>query len=165
MNRVETLALLDACGFVYEVTEHSAVYTMLEAAQYPMPYPEADAKNLFLKDDRAHFYMLTVQGDRHVDLKRFRKAQGLRNLRFASEDDMAQVLQLHPGAVTPLGLLNDAEHCVILYLDDALGDTIGVHPNDNTATVWMRTEDLITMLQAHGTRVIRVPIPETERKE
>ena len=68
---------------------------------------------------------------------------------------------LTPGSVTPLGLLNDAECRVKLYLDkDFLGEPalIGVHPNDNTATVCMKTEDLILLLREHGSEVEAVEI-------
>ena len=67
-----------------------------------------------------------------------------------------QGLGLIPGAVTPLGVLNDAEHKVKVYLDkDFLNEPkrIGVHPNDNTATVWLNTEDLMEIIQSHGTEL------------
>ena len=60
-------------------------------------------------------------------------------------------MRLHPGSVTPLGILNDAEHRVHFYLDSEFaGNKIGVHPNDNTATVWMQADDLIKIIQNHG---------------
>lgn len=63
------------------------------------------------------------------------------------------------GAVTPLGLLNDVEKKVKLYLDTTFSDgLIGVHPNDNTATVWMKTLDLVRILEDHGTDIHIVEI-------
>ena len=75
------------------------------------------------------------------------------------------LLGLEPGSVTPLGLLHDREHKVQLYLDEAfLADPglIGVHPNDNTATVWMKTQDLIHLLRDYGTEVHVVPVREVD---
>ena len=72
-----------------------------------------------------------------------------RALSFASENDLMQVLGLIPGAVTPLGLLNDAECKAQLYLDEAFfaaPGLIGVHPNDCTATVWLRADDLVALI-------------------
>ena len=66
------------------------------------------------------------------------------------------IMNLIAGAVTPLGLLNDKELKVILYLDKAfLNDKqiIGVHPNDNTATLWLKVEDLIDIIEEHGNQV------------
>ena len=71
------------------------------------------------------------------------------------------ILGLIPGAVTPLGLLNDQEHKVTFFLDKSFlegSGLIGVHPNDNTATLWLRTEDLIALLRDHGTAVRVVPV-------
>ncbi len=63
------------------------------------------------------------------------------------------ILGLIPGAVTPLGLLNDAEHKVQHFIDRVFLDApgiIGVHPNDNTATVFLKTRDLIELIQING---------------
>ena len=64
------------------------------------------------------------------------------------------ILGLIPGAVTPLGLLNDKELRVEFYLDSYFKDKlIGVHPNDNTATVWMSSSDLIKIIKNNGNKV------------
>ena len=154
MTKQETFDYLDQHGIEYEITEHPAVFNMEEMHRIQLPYPEADAKNLFVRDDKKrNYYMITVQGDKRVDLKEFRKAHGLRNLSFASADDLMTIMGLIPGAVTPLGLLADEERKVKLYLDSALSDLVGVHPNDNTATVWIKGEDLIKLLKEHGNDV------------
>ena len=58
----------------HEITEHPAVYNMEEMAQIQLPYPEADAKNLFVRDSkRRDYYLITVRGDMRVDLKQFRQ--------------------------------------------------------------------------------------------
>ncbi len=66
------------------------------------------------------------------------------------------MLGLIPGAVTPLGLLNDLGRRVSFWLDSSFLDSpglIGVHPNDNTATVWLKTADLLRLLREHGTQI------------
>ena len=66
------------------------------------------------------------------------------------------ILGVIPGAVTPLGLLNDQEHKAIFWLDKSFlegSGMIGVHPNDNTATVWLKTEDLLRLLEENGTQI------------
>ena len=168
MNKQEIYNLLSAKGLWHEITEHKAVYNMAELAEVDIPYPEADAKNLFVHDDKKrNYYLITVKGDKRVDLKAFRRAHGTRPLTFASADDLAAIMGLIPGAVTPLGLLNDAEHRVKLYLDEdflAGPGLIGVHPNDNTATVWLKTPDLIALLRAHGGEVETVDLSVGEGK-
>ena len=153
MNRSDVLALLKSRGIPFELVEHKAVYNMADLAEIALPHPEADAKNLFVRDDkRQSFYLITVKGEKRVDLKAFRHAHGTRPLSFASNEELAALLALTPGSVTPLGLLNDETRRVALFIDEALeGDgLIAVHPSDTTATVWLKTADLITLLRERG---------------
>lgn len=161
MNKQEVYDFLTSRGIEYEVTEHGAVFNMEEMSHVELPHPEADAKNLFVRDDKKrNYYLITVRGDKRVDLKKFREEHGTRSLSFASENDLMNLLGLIPGAVTPLGILNDSEKKVKLFLDEELvnGGLIGVHPNDNTATVWLKTTDLIDIITEHGNEVEAVRI-------
>lgn len=160
MNKEQTYQYLTEHGVRYETTEHGAVFNMEELAAVELPYPEYDAKNLFVRDEkRRSYYLITVRGDKRVDLKAFRREHGLKNLSFASSEELSGILGLIPGAVTPLGLLNDAERRVKLYLDESFsGHVIGVHPNDNTATVWLAPEELVRLLREHGNEVEIVAI-------
>lgn len=162
MNKQEIYDFLNNKGIKYEVTEHEAVYNMAELAKVNIPYPEADAKNLFVRDDkRRNYYLITVKGDKRVDLKEFRKRNQTRPLTFASPDELMNILGLILGAVTPLGILNDSERIVQVFLDKdfcAAPELIGVHPNDNTATVWLKTEDLINIIKEHSNKINVVEI-------
>ena len=157
MNRQQIYDYLQENSIWHEITEHKAVYNMAELAEVPCPYPEADAKNLFVRDDKKqNYYLITVKGEKRENLKAFRKAQGTRNLSFASAEDLLERLALIPGAVTPLGVLNDETRSVQVFLDqDFLQEPglVGVHPNENTATVWLKTEDLIRIIREHGNEV------------
>lgn len=157
MNKEEIYKLIKEKGYWHEITEHKAVYTMDEVNDIYVPYPEYDAKNLFVRDDKKrNYYLITVKGNKKVDLKEFRKNNNTRPLSFASENDLMTILNLIPGSVTPLGLLNDQELRVSFYLDKEFltgKEIIGVHPNDNTATLWLKVEDLITLIKDHGNEV------------
>lgn len=161
MNKQEVYEFLQAQGVPYEVTEHKAVYNMDELAEVELPYPEADAKNLFVRDDKkSSYYLITVRGSKRVDLQEFRKVYGTRRLSFASAEDLERLLGLFPGSVTPLGLLNNTEKNVKLFLDSdfADDDLIGVHPNENTATVWLKAGDLVRLVRQHGNEVEAVEL-------
>lgn len=157
MDKQATYEYLQAKGIAFEATEHEAVYNMEELDAVDLPYPGDDAKNLFVRDDKKrNYYLITVRGDKRVDLKEFRKTHGTRPLRFASEDDLMNIMGLIAGAVTPLGILNDEDRRVQLFIDeDFLGGAgrIGVHPNDNTATVWLQASDLVELVRDHGNEV------------
>ena len=157
MNKQEIYDLIKSKNIWYEITEHKAVYNMEELKEIDIPYPEYDAKNLFVRDDKKrNYYLITVRGNKRVDLKEFRNKNGTRPLSFASENDLLNIMNLKAGSVTPLGLLNDKDNKVQFYIDkDFMKDKhiIGVHPNDNTATVWLKVEDLISIIKENGNTV------------
>ena len=106
-----------------------------------------------------HYDLITVKGDKRVNLKDFRKAHGLRPLSFASPEDLKKYMDLTPGAVTPLGLLNVEGAPITMYLDTEFKDSIiGIHPNENTATVWLQGDDLVELLRENGCEVEIVEI-------
>ena len=160
MNKQETYQYLKDHNIPFEITEHRAVYNMEELDSIALPYPEGDAKNLFVRDDKKkNYYLITVKGDKRVNLKDFRKAHGLRPLSFASPEDLKKYMDLTPGAVTPLGLLNVEGAPITMYLDAEFKDSIiGIHPNENTATVWLQGDDLVVLLRENGCEVEIVEI-------
>ena len=77
MNKAEVYRYLAEQNIPHEITEHKAVFNMEELDSVALPYPEWDAKNLFVRDDKKrNYYLITVKGDKRVDLKAFRKAHG-----------------------------------------------------------------------------------------
>ena len=108
---------------------------------------------MFVRDDKKrNYYLLTVKGDKRVNLAEFRKQNDTRRLSFASPADLKEKLDLTLGSVTPLGLLNDQKHEVSFYLDEYFADQprIAVHPNDNTATIWLNPQDLLAVIKKQG---------------
>ena len=158
-GNAETLKLLDRSGIAYELYEHVAVYTVAEAVAAGIPHRELGAKNLFLRDDKHRaYYLVCLPDEKNVSLREIQESLGSRRLSFASEQDLQSMLGLVPGAVTPLGALNDTERRVEVVLDQALVDAghVTVHPCDNTATVLLATTDLIALLheRGHDVRVV-----------
>lgn len=156
MNKEDVYNFLNNKNISYEVNEHEAVFNMEELGNIDLLYPECDAKNLFVRDDKKdNYYLITIRGNKKVDLKVFKNKYNTRRLSFASSDDLFKIINLTPGSVTPFGLLNDNDLKVIFYIDKELLDLgmIGVHPNDNTATVWIKTSDLISIIKEHGNEV------------
>ena len=154
MNKQEIYDYLKRKNIWFEVTEHKAVYNMDDLKNIDFPYNGVDAKNIFVRDDKKqNYYLITIKGDKRIDLKAFRKEYNTRPLTFASSDELKEILNLYPGAVTPLGLLNDDKRIVKLFIDCYFDGIIGVHSNDNTATVWMKTSDLIDIIKKHENEV------------
>ena len=157
MDKNQIYNLIKEKGLWHEIEEHEAVYNMDDLAKIKVLYPEYDAKNLFVRDDKKrNYYLITVKGNKKVDLNKFKNEYNTRRLSFASPNDLANILKLIPGAVSPLGLLNDDELKVSFYIDETFlknKKIIGIHPNDNTATLWLKTEDLINIIKEHGTEI------------
>lgn len=162
MNKQDVYDYLKSKNIWYEITEHQAVFNMSELSKIDIPYPEEDGKNLFVRDDKKrNYYLITVKGDKKVNLKEFKEKNNTRALSFASENDLMDIMGLIAGAVTPFGLLNDKELKVQFYIDKDFMEgshIIGIHPNDNTATVWLKVEDLITLIKEHENQVTIVEL-------
>lgn len=159
-GKEEILELLEKKHIAYELHEHPAALTVEDILSYHLPHPEYGAKNLFLRDDKKrNYYLLTVRDDLQTDLSSFREKAGTRRLSFASEDDLMKYLHLQKGSVTPFGILNDAENKVIVYIDAYFRNTkITVHPNVNTASATLETEDLADLLREHGSTVYYIEL-------
>lgn len=156
MTRQELLELLNDKGIEYEITEHIPVFTIEEMLECNLPYPEIIAKNLFVRDDKKrNYYLITVHEERKINLKDFQEQFGTRKLSFASENDLMNILGLIKGSVTPFGLLNDKEKKVQFYIGkEFMQGKLGVHPLENTATVWIRGKDLINLVKEHGNQIV-----------
>lgn len=152
VDKQAVLNLLDEAKIAYQAVEHQAVYTIEEMKQLNLPHADEIAKNLFIRDDKKqHFYLISVQEDKPIDLKSLRQKIGSRRLSFASEKDLQEIMGLPKGAVTPFGLLNDEHKRVEAFIDQRFSNhLIGIHPNDNTMTLWLKTTDLMTLLKNHG---------------
>ncbi|NLT58934.1 MAG: prolyl-tRNA synthetase associated domain-containing protein [Clostridiales bacterium] len=161
MDRSELCRLLDEQGIPYELAEHPAVFTIEEMERLGLSGDGEVAKNLFLRDGkgRRHFLVM-VHKDKQVDLKALRGQLGVSQLGFASEERLMQHLGLTRGAVTPLGLLNDGAAAVALVVDrDLVGHPrLGVHPNENTATLWIAYRDLVGLIERRGNPVLVVSL-------
>ena len=103
MDKIEIYHYLKRQNIAYEITEHKAVFNMEEADAVDLPYPEWGAKNLFVRDDKKrNYYLITMKGNKRVDLKAFRRQRGLRALSFAAAEELFDIMKLIPGAVTPM---------------------------------------------------------------
>ena len=151
----EIFALLDDAGVAYEALRHPAVYTIDGLDALELPKEERIAKNLYLRDDkRRHYYLVVAEKGKRADLKALRRTISSRPLSFASKEETEKLLGVSSGSVSPLGILNDEDRKTKVLIDDFfLGGEIGVHPNENTATLWLKTEDLMEMIRRHGTAV------------
>ena len=155
MGKEDILRLLEERQIPYKIAEHEAIYTMAESDALHLPDGDAVAKNLFIRDDKKkRYFLLTLRENKRLDLKALQAKLGTRRLSCASEEDLGRILGLVKGSVTPLGALNDVECLVECFIDlDYRDRLIGVHPNTNTATLWIQANDLFGLIRRHGNQV------------
>ena len=141
----EFLQFMDAHGFVYQRIEHPAVFTCAEADLHRPDVPAVSTKNLFLCDKKARRYFLAVTAcEKTVKLDELALQLGVPHLRFGSEENLARLLGVARGSVTMMGLVNDTEHQVELWIDAEIwqGETFLSHPLVNTATLILAKSEL-----------------------
>ncbi len=159
--RKEILNLLDKKGIVYDKMEHPAVFTMEEMDVLGITNKGFVCKNLFLRDakGKTHF-LLSMPEEKRVSLKDLAALLGMDRLSFASAKRLEKYLGLKAGAVSPFGVWNDVENKVIVILDEELmaQEKIGVHPNDNRATIWLAPKTLCDLITEKGNvcRVVKL---------
>lgn len=155
LTKEDIIRILEDKNIKNEMVEHQAVYTIDEMMDCEIPHPDQIAKNLFIRDDKKRkYYLITCLEDKKINLKEFRNEHGTRPLTFASEDDLMAKMGLTRGAVTPFGILANEEKDVIVYLDkDYENKIMGIHPCDNTATVFVNTRDVVKLLKEHGNEI------------
>jgi len=153
----QVLTRLDGLGTPYELVEHIAVFTIEEMAATGIESKGEICKNLFLRDAKGkNHYLVLISGHKQANLNLIAEKLGSSKLGFASEERLMRYLGLTRGAVTPFGLINDAEKAVTVVLDSELekNQRLGFHPNVNTATVFLSYADLIRFLEDSGNPVV-----------
>lgn len=152
-GREQVLRRLDELGIAYIEERHPAVFTIADMDALGISKRGEVPKNLFLRDagGKRHF-LVSIRKDKTADLNRIRAILGTSALGFASEERLARCLKLTKGAVSPLGALNDADKAVEIIFDRDLISALrlGVHPNDNTATVWLSFDELKKAIEKNG---------------
>ena len=157
LYKEEIFALLDQKGIPYERMDHEAVFTMEAMDQAGITKKGCVCKNLFLRNANGkQHYLVTAPEHKRVDMKQLAQEIGSSRLSFASPERLEKYLKIQQGSVSPLCILNDESKSVIFVADEDLREEkeIGVHPNDNTATLWRSFGDLAGLIQEHGNQVL-----------
>ena len=145
-REVRTYDLLDSLGIEYIRTDHEHADTMEACNEIDAILEVTICKNLFLCNrQKTAFYLLMMPGDKKFKTKELSAQIGSARLSFAEPEDMLKNLDIEPGSVSIMGLMNDKEHAVQLLIDeDVLKDEyLGCHPCVNTSSLKIRTEDVI----------------------
>jgi Ala-tRNA(Pro) deacylase len=145
LSEQEFLAFLDANDFAYRRIEHPAVFTCAEAELHRPKLTAVSTKNLFLCDKKKrHYFLMVTSCEKTVRLDDLKEQLGVSHLRFGPEADLERLLGVGRGSVTMMGLVNDTNHLVALWIDDKIwaGEQFLCHPLVNTATLVLSKAEL-----------------------
>jgi len=159
--------ILDSLGIQYERTDHIAAMTMEDCLEIDRILDVVICKNLFLCNrQKTKFYLLMMPGNKIFKTKDLSHAIGSSRLSFADPADMEKYLDITPGAVSVMGLMNDTDNHVQLLIDRPVAESelLGCHPCVNTSSLRMKTSDVMEIfLPAIHHEAIIVDLPEYDR--
>ena len=155
--------LLDKLGVEYQRIDHEAAMTMEACVEIDKVLDATICKNLLLCNRQATaFYLLMIPGDKQFKTSVLSKEIGSSRLSFAKPEYMLEYLDITPGSVSVLGLMNDHDHHVELLMDEDVlkGEYFGCHPCINTSSLRIRTADLMEKIipaMNHPARIVTLP--------
>lgn len=154
-------AFLAEHGIEYVRHDHPPVFTCDEEQEHVPESGAARTKNLFLRDRKGKRHLLLVTlCSKNVSIAAFTETSGADRLSFASAERLRDRLGVEPGSVTVLGLVNDPQHMVELYIDADVwsASSVHAHPLRNDATLVLTHDALVRFLKAtgHEPRIVSV---------
>ena len=159
-KEIRVYELLDSLNIDYHHVDHEAAMTMEACAAVDEAMGTAMCKNLLLCNrQKTAFYLLLLPGDKVFKTSVLSKQIGSSRLSFADGEFMERYLDIAPGSLSVLGLMNDHDHHVeLLFDEDVLKDAyIGVHPCINTSSLKLKTSDLMEKIipaMGHAPRLV-----------
>ena len=147
----DLLDRLAALGIATTTVDHAPVFTVEQSRELRGRIAGAHTKNLFLRDNKRRYFLVTVDEERAVDLKLLRHMVGAKGgLSFASPEALAEHLGVQPGSVSPFAAANDGAGAVQVFLDAALlaAPAINCHPLVNSKTTTIAVADLVAFLRS-----------------
>tara|TARA_Y100000768_G_scaffold355352_1_gene308931 strand:- start:267 stop:779 length:513 start_codon:yes stop_codon:yes gene_type:complete len=144
----DLLELLRVKGVDFQIHNHNPLFTVEDSESFRGEIDGEHTKNLFLKNKKNNFFLFSCDENAKIDLKRFSKSIGGKNLSFANSIYLEKYLGIKPGSVSPYSLLNDHDNIVSFYLDEKLAksEIINFHPLVNTKTITTKTKDFLRFI-------------------
>lgn len=145
-REIRTYDFLDNLGIAYQRTDHAPADNMEACNEIDAVLGVLICKNLFLCNrQKTQFYLLMMPGDKKFKTKELSGQIHSARLSFAGPEDMLQYLDIEPGAVSIMGLMNDSGHRIRLLIDEDVlkGEYIGCHPCVCTSSLKIRTKDVV----------------------
>ena len=154
-NSLELIELLKKEEYKIEVHQHDPLFTVEDSKKLRGKINGAHSKNLFLKNKKKEFFLLSCEEADRIDLKKISKSLDLGNISFAKQEYLEQYLKIKPGSVSPFALLNDDGAFVNFYLEQTLYESkfVNFHPLINTFTITIETDKFIEFMIENNKKI------------
>jgi Ala-tRNA(Pro) deacylase len=157
----DVLKILEEKNIDYTIIQHEEVHTMEDMNNLGLLDKGYVFKNLFLRNANGkEHYLLSCGADKEINIKELATKIGSSRLSFASSERLEKYLGLEQGYVSPLGIINDINSEVTCVFEKEIKDDqiVGVHPNTNKATIYLKYSDLIKIIKEHGNNIMFIEI-------
>ena len=154
-NSLELIELLKEKKYDIKVHQHGALYTVKDSKKLRGKIEGSHSKNLFLKNKKNEFFLLSCEEADNIDLKKISKSLKMGNVSFAKEEYLDKYLKIKPGSVSPFALLNDVGNQVDFYLEQTLYESkfVNFHPLINTFTITIETNKFIEFMIENNKKI------------
>ena len=161
----ELIKILDDHGFEYFLKEHEPLFTVEDSKALRGQIEGAHSKNLFLKDAKENFFLISIEESSSIDLKKTMQHIQSKKLSFAKPEYLKNILGIEPGSVSPFALLNDFKKQVKFYLDRSFleSESVNFHPLINTATVNISPQNLVKLIEKYHNTVNYLALENLKR--
>lgn len=146
--------ILSSLNITWKIQEHKAIFSVEDGKDLKLNLDGIEVKNLFLKDKKGNFVLLTLDIKKHADLKSVANFLTYSRLSFCNASELMKYLSITPGSVSPLCIMNDTQNKVKFLLDsECKGKNVLCHPLRNTATIQISCSDLVRFSEHYNHKI------------
>ena len=151
----ELIKAIQEFGYKYKIHKHAPLHTVQDSVKLRGKIEGSHSKNLFLKNKKNQFFLISCEENSKIDLKKMSKLTCAGNLSFSKKEYMMELIGVNPGSVTPYALLNDKNNKVRFFLEDKLfnSNILNFHPLVNTSTISLSKSNFISFMVENGKKI------------
>lgn len=160
MKAETIIEMLESNGFEFQIHHHEAVFTVEEAEEVDRHIPGGNCKNMLLTNKKKNqYYLIIMEAHKRMDFKRIGEVLQVTYLKFAN-DGILESFDTFSGSVSPFVILEDPEKKIQVFLDSELliYDVLNFHPNMNTITLGLNTQNFLDFMDFQGHPVTSIQI-------
>ena len=165
MDKNTLYELLTQSGIEYNIYDHEPLYTVEDSKNLRGTITGAHSKNLFLRDQKKNFFLISLLEDTQIDLKKIVEPLNSKKLSFAQPNYLKDLMNIESGSVSPFGLINDKDKKINFFLDQRFlnYDYVNFHPLTNTATVQLKPKILCDFISSKHKLVNMIDITNYQK--